>query len=155
MRGVGNRTTGIRLADPAATEAFGASLAGLVRPGDVITLQGDLGMGKTSVARGLLAALGLAGEAPSPSFAIVQPYEPPEVRLPVLHVDLYRIEDPDELEELGLAEALTDTLLLVEWPERAPGYWPQALALTLRPGPDDGRILTADVPASWKPRWPI
>ena len=155
MRGVGDKTTGIRLADPAATEAFGASLAGLVRPGDVITLQGDLGMGKTSVARGLLAALGLAGEAPSPSFAIVQPYEPPEVRLPVLHVDLYRIEDPDELEELGLAEALTDTLLLVEWPERAPGYWPQALALTLRAGPDGGRILTADVPASWKPRWPI
>ena len=148
-------TTGIRLPDPAATEAFGASLAARVRPGDVITLQGGLGMGKTSVARGLLAALGLAGEAPSPSFAIVQPYEPPEVNLPVLHVDLYRIEDAEELEELGLAEALTDTLLLVEWPERAPGYWPQALALTLQPGPDGGRILTADVPASWKPRWPI
>jgi tRNA threonylcarbamoyladenosine biosynthesis protein TsaE len=145
----------IRLADPAATEAFGASLAALVRPGDVITLQGDLGMGKTSIARGLLSALGLAGEAPSPSFAIVQPYEPPEVRLPVLHVDLYRIEDPAELEELGFAEVLTDTLLLVEWPERAPGYWPHALALTLRAAPAGGRILTADVPASWKPRWPI
>jgi len=148
-------TTGIRLADPAATEAFGASLSARVRPGDVITLQGDLGMGKTSVARGLLAALGLAGEAPSPSFAIVQPYDLPEVRLPVLHVDLYRIDDPEELEELGLAEALSDTLVLVEWPERAPGHWPQALTLTLQPGPDGGRILTADVPASWKPRWPI
>jgi len=148
-------TTGIRLADPAATEAFGAALAARVRPGDVIALSGDLGMGKTSIARGLLAALGLAGEAPSPSFAIVQPYDPPEVRLPVLHVDLYRIDDPEELEELGLAEALSDTLVLVEWPERAPGHWPQALTLTLQPGPDGGRILTADVPASWKPRWPI
>ena len=147
--------TGIRLADPAATEAFGAALAARVRPGDVIALSGDLGMGKTSIARGLLAALGLAGEAPSPSFAIVQPYDPPEVRLPVLHVDLYRIDDPEELEELGLAEALSDTLVLVEWPERAPGHWPQALTLTLQPGPDGGRILTADVPASWKPRWPI
>jgi len=147
--------TGIRLADPDATEAFGASLAPLVRAGDIITLSGDLGMGKTSIARGLLAALGLAGEAPSPSFAIVQPYDPPDVRLPVLHVDLYRIDDPEDLEELGLAEALGDTLLLVEWPERAPGYWPHALALTLAPAPDGGRILTADVPASWKPRWPI
>ena len=154
-KGVRLGTTGIRLADPAATEAFGAALAARVRPGDVIALSGDLGMGKTSIARGLLAALGLAGEAPSPSFAIVQPYDPPEVRLPVLHVDLYRIDDPEELEELGLAEALSDTLVLVEWPERAPGHWPQALTLTLQPGPDGGRILTADVPASWKPRWPI
>ena len=146
---------GVRLADAAATEAFGAALAALVQPGDVITLAGSLGMGKTSVARGLLAALGLAGEAPSPSFAIVQPYDPPEVRMPVLHVDLYRIEDPDEMAELGLDEAVSDALLLVEWPERAPGYWPQALALTLTAAPDGGRILTADVPTSWKPRWPI
>ncbi|MHA0328030.1 tRNA (adenosine(37)-N6)-threonylcarbamoyltransferase complex ATPase subunit type 1 TsaE [Sphingomonas melonis] len=145
----------LHLADAAATEAFGASLGARVQPGDVIALSGDLGMGKTSIARGLLGALGLAGEAPSPSFAIVQPYDPPEVRLPVLHVDLYRIEDPDELEELGLDEALSDAVLLVEWPERAPGYWPHALRLTLAPAPDGGRILTADVPASWKPRWPI
>ena len=147
--------TAVYLADAVATEAFGASLAARVQPGDVIALSGDLGMGKTSIARGLLAALGLQGEAPSPSFAIVQPYDPPEVRVPVLHVDLYRIEDPDELEELGLDEALSDAVLLVEWPERAPGYWPYALRLTLAPAPDGGRILTADVPASWKPRWPI
>ncbi|USU12856.1 tRNA (adenosine(37)-N6)-threonylcarbamoyltransferase complex ATPase subunit type 1 TsaE [Sphingomonadaceae bacterium OTU29THOMA1] len=145
----------IHLSDAAATEAFGASLAAVVQPGDVITLQGSLGMGKTSIARGLLAALGLQGEAPSPSFAIVQPYDLPEVRMPVLHVDLYRIEDPDEMTELGLDEALSDTLLLVEWPERAPGYWPHALALTLTAAPDGGRILTADVPAGWRRRWPI
>ena len=142
------------LPDPAATEAFGASLAGVLRVGDVVALSGPLGAGKTSVARGLLRALGLAGEAPSPSFAIVQPYAPPEVRLPVLHVDLYRIDDPAALEELGLDEALGEAALLVEWPERAPGWWADALRLTLVEE-GDGRRLTADVPAAWRGRWPI
>ncbi|WP_404369993.1 tRNA (adenosine(37)-N6)-threonylcarbamoyltransferase complex ATPase subunit type 1 TsaE [Sphingomonas sp. MMS24-J45] len=141
------------LADPAATEAFGARLAVLVAPGDVITLSGPLGAGKTSIARGLLSALGLAGEAPSPSFAIVQPYEVPEVRIPVLHVDLYRIDDPEEIAELGLDEAAGDSVLLVEWPERAPGWWPDALALTLEILPDGSRRLTASVPPGWKARW--
>ncbi|GAA0301626.1 tRNA (adenosine(37)-N6)-threonylcarbamoyltransferase complex ATPase subunit type 1 TsaE [Sphingomonas oligophenolica] len=141
------------LADPAATEAFGARLATLARPGDVITLAGPLGAGKTSIARGLLSALGLAGEAPSPSFAIVQPYAPPEVSVPVLHVDLYRIDDPAEIEELGLDEALADSLLIIEWPERAPGMWPDALALSLTIEPDGSRALTAEVPAPWKARW--
>jgi len=143
----------LNLPDPAATEAFGASLAPFVRVGDVITLSGPLGAGKTSVARGLLAALGLAGDAPSPSFAIVQPYNSPEVRLPVLHVDLYRVERTDELEELGLDDA-GDTLLLVEWPERAgAGWWPDALALTLTIREDGARGLTARVPGAWKDRW--
>ena len=148
----------IHLADPQATEAFGASLAPLVRAGDVVTLQGDLGAGKTSIARGLLAALGLAGEAPSPSFAIVQPYEPPEVRLPVLHVDLYRIDDAAEIDELGLDEARADSVLIVEWPERAQAgggaAWPDALALSLATTPDGARCLTAQVPAAWEARWP-
>ena len=142
-----------RLADPAASEAFGAALAGWVMPGDVITFSGPLGAGKTSIARGLLAALGLAGEAPSPSFAIVQPYAPPEVSLPVLHVDLYRIDDPRELEELGLDEARRDSVTLIEWPEHAPGRWPDALALTLAPLPDGARALTAEVPPAWEARW--
>lgn len=141
------------LPDPAATESFGASLAPLLRPGDVIALSGPLGAGKTSLARGLLRALGLAGEAPSPSFAIIQPYAPPEVVLSVLHVDLYRIEDAGEIEELGLDEALADSALLVEWPERAGGRWSDALWLTLS-GEGAGRRLTAKVPAAWKDRWP-
>ena len=145
----------ILLPDPQATEAFGALLAERVRPGDVITLQGALGAGKTSVARGLLAALGLAGEAPSPSFAIVQPYEPPEVRIPVRHVDLYRIDDPAEIEELALDDARYDSLLLVEWPERAgPDHWPDALRLTLTIEPDGTRGLTIGVPEAWRSRWP-
>lgn len=141
------------LADPQASEALGARLAAFVAPGDVITLSGTLGAGKTSIARGLLAALGLVGEAPSPSFAIVQPYAPPEVRLPVQHVDLYRIDDPDEIAELGLDEAAGDSVLLVEWPERAPGWWPEALALALEMLPDGTRRLTASVPAGWRARW--
>ena len=143
------------LPDPAATEAFGASLASLVEAGDVILLTGDLGAGKTSLARGLLRALGLEGEAPSPSFAIVQSYAPPETRLPVLHVDLYRIDSPDEMEELGLDDALANSVMLVEWPERAgEGCWPDALALTLESEPGGGRRLTAEVPAGWRRRWP-
>lgn len=143
------------LADAAATEAFGRELAGRLRPGDVVTLSGPLGAGKTSIARGVLAALGLAGEAPSPSFAIVQPYDPPEVRLPVLHVDLYRLDDPHEMGELGLDEARHDSALLIEWPERAgEGAWPDALALALAIETDGRRRLTATVPAGWKDRWP-
>jgi tRNA threonylcarbamoyladenosine biosynthesis protein TsaE len=143
------------LPDAAATESFGARLAVVVRPGDVIALSGPLGAGKTSIARGLLAALGLEEEAPSPTFAIVQPYEPPETRLPVMHVDLYRIEHVEELDELGLDEARGDSVLLIEWPERAPGHWPDALALTLDFAPDGGRRLTATVPAAWEGRWPL
>jgi tRNA threonylcarbamoyladenosine biosynthesis protein TsaE len=143
------------LADPAASEALGALLAKVVEPGDVITLSGPLGAGKTSIARGLLAALGLEEEAPSPTFAIVQPYAPPELRLPVLHIDLYRIEQRSELDELGLDEARGDSVLLVEWPERAPDEWPDALALSLDFAPDGGRALTARVPAAWKARWPL
>lgn len=146
----------IRLEDAAATEALGHALAARVRAGDVIALSGPLGAGKTSIARGLLAALGLAGEAPSPSFAIVQPYDRPEVRVPVLHVDLYRIDDPAEAEELGLDEARGDSLLLVEWPERLPdAWWVDALWLTLTIEPDGARGLTARVPAAWKDRWPL
>lgn len=144
------------LADAAATEAFGARLAARLAVGDVVTLAGPLGAGKTSIARGLLAALGLAGEAPSPSFAIVQPYAPPEVAVPVTHVDLYRIDDPAEIAELGLDEARDDGVLLVEWPERAgAGAWPDALALTLAITADGARRLTAQVPAAWEARWPI
>lgn len=144
------------LADLEATLALGERLASVARRGDVIALSGPLGAGKTSIARGLLAALGLEEEAPSPSFAIVQPYDPPEVRFPVLHVDLYRIDDPAEVEELGLDEARADSLLLVEWPERLGAeYWTDALHLSLEPLADGSRALTATVPVGWKDRWPL
>ena len=146
----------LTLVDGQASHDFGAALAKRARPGDLIALSGPLGAGKTSIARGLLAGLGLAEEAPSPSFAIVQPYAPPEVTFPVLHVDLYRIEDVAELAELGLDEAREDSLLIVEWPELGGvDRWPEALILSLAVSADGQRVLTAGVPASWKDRWPL
>ena len=140
------------LANEEDTAAFGASLARAARGGDVITLSGPLGVGKTALARGFIAALGHQTDVPSPSFAIVQPYD--ELEPPVWHVDLYRIESPSEIEELGL-DAAADAVLLVEWPERAgPGAWAQALGLSLDFGQDGERILTAKVPPSWEERWP-
>ncbi|MGH6729262.1 MAG: tRNA (adenosine(37)-N6)-threonylcarbamoyltransferase complex ATPase subunit type 1 TsaE [Sphingomicrobium sp.] len=141
------------LKDEAETAALGAALADLARPGDVITLSGPLGVGKTALARALLKALGHDGEVPSPTFAIVQPYE--ELQLPVWHSDLYRIEDPAELEEIGL-DCAEEGLLLVEWPERAgQGAWRDALRLTLDFADDGARRLTADAPPAWEGRWPI
>ena len=140
------------LEDEDATARAGTMLARLARPGEVITLSGPLGVGKTALARGFLASLGHMGEVPSPSFAIVQPYE--DLDPPVWHVDLYRVEDPSELQELGLDSA-ADAVLIVEWPERVgDGAWPNALRLTLDFAEDGGRRLTAKVPPSWEERWP-
>ena len=144
----------IRLADAQATEAFGARLAALVGPGDVIALFGDLGAGKTTLARGLLRGLGHEGEVASPTFPIVLAYAPPDTRLPLAHVDLYRIADPAELEEIGLDEARANSILLIEWPERLPALWPETLRLTLKVDPAGGRALTAQVPPAWGSRWP-
>ena len=143
----------MRLHGEAATAALGEMLAGEARAGDVITLSGPLGVGKTALARGFIAALGHEGEVPSPSFAIVQPYE--ELAFPVWHVDLYRIEDPGELEELALGEGRDEAALLIEWPERlGEALWADALRLSLGRAPDGGRALTAEVPPAWGGRWP-
>lgn len=142
------------LTDAAAAEAIGASLAEAIRPGDVIALSGDLGAGKTTLARGLLAGLGLADEAPSPSFAIVIAYAPPDLRIPLWHVDLYRVENPDEIEELGLDDARADAALLIEWPDRLGArLWPDTLRLHLAVEPDGARRLTWVCPSSWEGRW--
>jgi tRNA threonylcarbamoyladenosine biosynthesis protein TsaE len=141
--------------DAAATDAAGRAIAPVLRAGDVIALSGDLGAGKTSFARGLLAGLGLAEEAPSPSFALVIPYAPPEVTLPVWHVDLYRLDDPEEVEQLGLDDALTDSALIIEWPERmGVRLWPNALKLHFEPIVGSRR-LTVDAPPSWEARCPF
>lgn len=141
------------LVDEVSTEKLGAALAALVRAGDVITLSGPLGVGKTALARGILRHAGHLGEVPSPTFAIVQPYD--ELPLPIWHCDLYRIEDPAEMEELGLDAALEDGALLVEWPERAgAAAWPQALRLSLAFADEGARSLTAEVPTAWEGRWP-
>jgi len=107
------------LPDDAATAAFGARLAAVLRPGDLIVLDGDLGAGKTALARAVIRTL--AGDprldVPSPSFALVQPYDAPTG--PILHADLYRLSSEAEIDELGLFDR-ADAIVLVEWPERAP-----------------------------------
>lgn len=145
----------ITLPDPAATEALGARLAAQLRPGDVVALFGDLGAGKTTLSRGILHGLGFDGEVASPTFPIVQTYDPPDVRLPLWHVDLYRIEDPEELDELALDEARAEGALLIEWPERlGAGLWPDSLHLHLSIAGPGARALTAQVPPAWEGRWP-
>ncbi|BAL73305.1 bifunctional tRNA (adenosine(37)-N6)-threonylcarbamoyltransferase complex ATPase subunit type 1 TsaE/phosphotransferase [Bradyrhizobium cosmicum] len=129
-------TFSVALPNETATAQLMADLALLVGPGDVITLTGDLGAGKTAAARSLIRYL--AGdeelEVPSPTFTLVQGYELPP--FPVMHADLYRIEDESELEEIGLSPLPDATLVLIEWPERAPSAMPGDridITLTHRP----------------------
>jgi tRNA threonylcarbamoyladenosine biosynthesis protein TsaE len=141
------------LGTPEATEALGARLAGRLRAGDVIALFGDLGAGKTTLTRGLLRRLGFEGDVGSPTFPIVQTYE--DLRPPLWHVDLYRIEDAAEIEELALDEALEDSALVIEWPERlGERLWGHALRLHLVVAEGGARALTADIPPAWEGRWP-
>jgi tRNA threonylcarbamoyladenosine biosynthesis protein TsaE len=108
----------ITLADAGATDRAGRVLAGLVAPGDVIGLVGDLGAGKTALVTGLVAGLGAASPAASPTFALLHEYR--GGRLPVWHADLYRIERARELIELGLDEIIdrAEGVVVIEWAER-------------------------------------
>jgi tRNA threonylcarbamoyladenosine biosynthesis protein TsaE len=144
------------LENEAATLDIGRKLGALLRPGDKIALTGTLGAGKTTLARGLLEGLGYGGEVPSPTFAIVQPYEPPETRIPVAHIDLYRIEDPEEIPELGLEDMLIDGAMVVEWPDRMPdAFWQDALSLALEITGEGNRRLTWHAGDAWNDRWPL
>lgn len=132
----GPSTFSLALPNETATARLMADLALLIGPGDVITLSGDLGAGKTAAARALIRYL--AGddalEVPSPTFTLVQGYELPSY--PLVHADLYRVNDPGELEEIGLSPLPDGTVALIEWPERAPGVLPADridIALSHRP----------------------
>ncbi|WP_238934371.1 tRNA (adenosine(37)-N6)-threonylcarbamoyltransferase complex ATPase subunit type 1 TsaE [Maricaulis parjimensis] len=116
-------TRSIRLDDLAATDAFSARLAALLGAADVILLTGDLGTGKTTLARGVIARLCGVKDAPSPTYTIVQLYDCLDGG-ELWHADLYRIEDPSELEELGLDEAFDTAICLVEWPDRLGEHLP-------------------------------
>ena len=126
------------LPDLAATKALAARVAGHLEPGSVVLLEGDLGAGKSEVARAVIHAL--AGEpitVPSPTFTLLQSYALPS--LEVGHADLYRIAEPGEIAEIGLEECWRHGALLVEWPERAPWLWPdERLTIALSAAPDRG-----------------
>ncbi|MTI17804.1 tRNA (adenosine(37)-N6)-threonylcarbamoyltransferase complex ATPase subunit type 1 TsaE [Rhodobacteraceae bacterium RKSG542] len=134
----------IELKDQQATELFAADLAELLKNGDVIALSGDLGTGKSTLSRALLRHMAAdpALEVPSPTFTLVQTYSLP--RMSIAHFDLYRIEEPEELDELGLEEYLEEGVALIEWPEMGdPSYWPDALEIKLEEGIEpDTRVLT-------------
>jgi len=121
----------IPLPDLAATEALGARIAAALRPGDVVALSGGLGAGKTTLARAIIAALGHVGEVPSPSFAIIETYDPPAVRMPLVHADFYRLNRPEEAEEIGLDDYRDGAALIAEWPEHAGGFAHEPACLTI------------------------
>jgi len=132
----GPTTFAVALANETATAHLMADLALLIGPGDVITLSGDLGAGKTAAARALIRYLADddALEVPSPTFTLAQIYDLPP--FPLVHADLYRVNDPAELEEIGLSPLPEATVALIEWPERAPGALPEDridIALSHRP----------------------
>ena len=111
------------LEDAEATEALGAALAEASRPGCVIYLQGELGAGKTTLARGFLRGLGHEGRVKSPTYSLLEPYDTPAGR--VIHLDLYRLADPDEAAWLGIEDHAADQArLLVEWPEHGADWLP-------------------------------
>ncbi|OIM89084.1 tRNA (adenosine(37)-N6)-threonylcarbamoyltransferase complex ATPase subunit type 1 TsaE, partial [Bradyrhizobium elkanii] len=118
-------TFSVALANETATAELMADLALLIGAGDVITLSGDLGAGKTTAARALIRYLAAddALEVPSPTFTLAQSYELPSY--PLVHADLYRIKDASELEEIGLSPLPDDIVALIEWPERAPDAMPR------------------------------
>jgi len=145
------------LPDLAAMDHLGAAIARNLRAGDVVALAGGLGAGKTTLARAIIAGLGHQGEVPSPSFAIIELYEPPMLRLPVVHADFYRLKRPDEAEEIGLDDYRQGAALIAEWPEQAGGFAHEAgcLSITLEPeAGGSGRIAIVEPGADWLGRIP-
>lgn len=145
----------IALPDLAATAALGQLIAAGLRPGDVVALTGGLGAGKTTLARAIIAALGHTGEVPSPSFAIIETYDPPTVRLPLVHADFYRLERPEEADELGLDDYRDGAALIAEWPEHAGGFArePGCLSIEIETA-ETGRIAIVEPGANWLGREP-
>ena len=141
----------IALPDADATARLGAAIAPLLAPGEAVLLYGALGMGKSTLARGLIRALTRPDEdVPSPTFTLVQfyPGDPP-----VAHFDLYRLTRAAEAAEIGLDEALDEGCAVIEWPERLgddPGAWlgPDRLAVTLSED-GEGRVANLSAAGAW------
>jgi tRNA threonylcarbamoyladenosine biosynthesis protein TsaE len=140
------------LPDPDATDRLGAAIARLLTQGEAVLLYGTLGMGKSTLARGLIRALTRPDEdVPSPTFTLVQFYESEP---PVAHFDLYRLTRPEEASEIGLDEALDEGCAVIEWPERLgddPAVWlgPDRLTVALAEA-GDGRRATVSGAGAWE-----
>lgn len=145
----------VDLPDMPAMERFGSAIAEVLRPTDVVALSGTLGAGKTTLARAIIAGLGYASEVPSPSFAIIELYDPPALRLPLIHADFYRLSDPREADEIGLSDYRQDAALIAEWPEHAGGFLHEAGCLSIMLEiAGDGRRAIVEPGSDWLGRIP-
>jgi tRNA threonylcarbamoyladenosine biosynthesis protein TsaE len=128
------------LADEQAMSDFGARIARVTQGHGLIFLEGNLGMGKTTLSRGIIRGLGHVGAVKSPTFTLVEPYEIGDIR--AFHFDLYRLVDPEELEFLGIRDYFDDdAMCLIEWPDKGAGFLPKPdLTITISPQ-DSGRSL--------------
>lgn len=147
------------LPDLAAMAAYGARIAARLRAGDVVSLTGGVGAGKTTLARAILTALGHEGEVPSPTFTIIETYAAPPLRVAVVHADFYRLERPSELAEIGLDDYRDGAALIAEWPDHAGGFAHEAGCLDIGLEPlgesgEGGRIAIARGGADWVGRMP-
>ncbi len=142
----------MRVETEEAMRALGVRIGELAEPGTVVALQGDLGAGKSVLARGIARGLGIPGRVPSPTFILVAEYT--TGRLPLHHADLYRLSEPSELENLGLDEVLgSDGLVVVEWADRFAGLLPEdslVIRIAIEADPMGPRVLglTAGGPRS-------
>lgn len=142
--------TSLFLADETATKMLGARIAEGLKTGDLIALSGELGAGKTALARAILHRLGITEEVPSPTFTLVQSYD--TGTLAVYHFDLYRLRRASELTELGMDDALSNGAALVEWPENGlpESLLEDALRVSLIPAGSESRIAKLSGPARWQ-----
>ena len=138
-----------------AMDDFGRAIANELRAGDVISLSGDLGAGKTTLARAIIRGCGFEGEVPSPTFTIIECYDPPAVKLPLVHADFYRLERPPEAQEIGIDDYREGAALIAEWPEKAGGFAqePACLSVTLEFA-EEGRSAIVEAGPDWLGRLP-
>lgn len=143
----------VDLPDLASMDAFGGRIADKLKPGDVLAMSGGLGAGKTTLARAIIAALGHQGEVPSPTFTIIETYD--HLRVPLVHADFYRLDDPGEVEEIGLDDYRDGAALIAEWPDKAGGFAdePGCLEITLEIVGEGRRAIVEGGP-DWVGRMP-